>query len=296
MELRQLKYFLAVAEEGQITKAAKRLHVTQPPLSQQMILLEKELGVQLIERNKKQLRLTEAGHILRRRAAQMLELLTTTRNELEEATDGISGRLAIGTITSAGRSVLPEKIQKFHQLYPKVSFHLRQGETSAILELLDTGLIEIGIVRFPVDQEIYECIPLPNEAMMVAATNFPITGHKVRLAQLNNYPLLLHHRHKAMIVEHCRQVGFEPLILCTSDDITPLLLLANLGIGAAIIPQSGRALLSDSSLVFHELVAPVLKTTSAVIWKKSHPLSSAATHFIAMFSPPTSSHPLKQTK
>ncbi len=285
MDLRPLKYFLAVAHEGQITKAAKRLKITQPPLSQQLILLEKELGIQLFERGKKRIRLTEAGIILQIRAEQMIELMKTTVNELQEATDGISGRLMIGTITSSGGSLLPKLIQEFHQYYPNVTFELRQGETLKILELLNIGIIEIGLVRFPVDYELYDYLILPEEPMIIAATANrlePLTG-PLKLSQLMDQPLLLHQRHVPMVTEHCRQAGFEPTILCTSDDINPLLIWANLGLGIAIVPESASNLFPRSSLVFYEMAPPAIKTISAVIWLKKRRLSAAAIHFIALF-------------
>lgn len=285
MDLRQLKYFLAIAEEGQITKAAKRLNVTQPPLSQQLILLEKELGIQLFNRGKKHIRLTEAGNILQRRAEQMMELMKTTVNELQEATEGISGRLAIGAITSSGGSLLPNHIQKFHKCYPKVTFHLRQGETQKILELLKVGIIEIGFVRFPVDYELYDYLILPEESMVVAANANMLQTRTapLEILQLMGQPLLVHQRHVTMITEHCRQSGFDPTILCTSDDITPLLIWANLGLGIAIVPESAINLFTGSSLCFYEMAPPTIKTTSALIWPKKRPLSAAATHFIALF-------------
>lgn len=285
MDLRQLKYFLAVAEEGQITKAAKRLNVTQPPLSQQLILLEKELGTQLFDRGKKHIRLTEAGNILQRRAQQMMELMKTTINELQESASGISGRLSIGTITSSGGSLLPQRIQKFHQYYPKVTFQVHQGETLKILELLNVGIIEIGLVRFPVDYNLYDFLILPEESMVIAAKSsmLPPDTTSVEISQLKGQPLLVHQRHVTMITEHCRQSGFNPTIFCTSDDISPLLIWANLGLGIAVVPESAAHLLPGSSLRFYEMASPTLMTTSAVIWSKKRPLSAAATHFIALF-------------
>ena len=169
MEFRQIKYFLAVAEEGQITKAAERLNITQPPLSQQIILLEEELGVQLLERSKKQIRLTEAGKILRSRAEQMTELMQTAVDEVREAAAGIRGKLKIGTITSSGRSLIPGYIRKYHKLYPQVTYDLRQGDSRRVLELLDAGLIEIGLVRLPIDESRYNVSILPKENMVVVS-------------------------------------------------------------------------------------------------------------------------------
>ncbi|MDU2064424.1 MAG: LysR family transcriptional regulator [Sporomusaceae bacterium] len=283
MELRQLKYFLAVAEEGQITKAAKRLHVTQPPLSQQLIALEKELGIALLERGSRQVHLTEAGQILKKRAGQMLELLAATRREISETAKGISGNLAIGAISSIGNSLLPRYLETFHQSYPNISFHLCQGETSKLLELLENNLIEVGIVRFPVDPNRYHALPLPTEPMCLACKKSEAPQTETDLLTLWQGPLLLHQRHREIIVEYCRHLGFEPHLLCTSDDITPLLLLAAQGIGSAIVPLAAKDLFDNLALSFYALHEKSLATTSAVIWKKGHPLSQAADHFIALF-------------
>ena len=286
MEFRQLRYFLAVAEEGQITKAAKRLNITQPPLSQQLILLERELGVKLIERNKKQICLTEAGYLLQSRAEQILELVKTTVNDLQDVSDGVKGKLMIGTITSSGRSIIPEHIQFFHKRYPKISFDLKQGETRKILELLNSGIIELGIVRFPFDSETYDYITLPDEPMVAVAAPGVCeqsAEQNLRLDDLRDEDLLIHRRHETIILEYCQQMGFQPSILCTSDDITPLLIWANLGIGVAIVPKSSVHLLAGSSLKVREITSPLLTTTRAVIWHKKRSLSSIASRFIELF-------------
>ena len=285
MDMRQLKYFLAVAEEGQITKAANKLHITQPPLSQQIQLLEKELGVSLFERSNRNVRLTEAGRILQNRAEQLVELMKTTISELHSVTEGQIGSLSIGAISSAGDSLLPTWIQTYHQRYPNIAFQLWQGETHRILELLNAGVVDLGIVRFPVDQKVYDFITLPSESMIIAAHSSVFQTNKssvIRLEELKKLPLMMHRRHKSILVEQCSKVGFEPNILCTSDDIMPLLLWANSGIGFAVVPKSAESLLPGSSLVFREIIRPFIKTTSAVIWKKKYPRTAAVMNFLAM--------------
>jgi LysR family transcriptional regulator, salicylic acid-responsive activator of bsdBCD len=285
MDLRQLKYFLAVAEEGLIVKAAERLHITQPPLSQQLMLLEKELGTRLFIRSKKHIQLTASGCILQRRAGQVLELMKATVNEIQEATDGISGRLSIGVITSFGGALLPKHIAAFHQQYPGVTFDLHQGDTQKITELLKIGIIEIGFVRFPFDMEICESVILPKEAMLLAA-NMDILRSEadtVPFFRLKGLPLLLHKRHVAMVTQQCHAYGFEPYILCTSDDIFPLLHWARAGLGIAVVPESARSFSSGRSLRFYHTEPSALTTTSALIYARNQPLSAAAMHFMTLF-------------
>ena len=280
MEFRQLKYFLAVAEEGQITKAAERLNITQPPLSQQIILLEKELGIELLHRSKKNIQLTEAGRILQKRAEQVVELLKTAVDEVQESAEGIGGKLSIGSITSSGRSLVPDYTMRFHLKYPKVSFDLRQGDSHRILEFLDAGLIEIGLVRLPIDESKYNFIVLPQERMVAVSipNMFPIEEkEELKLAQLENTPLLILRRYAPTISEYCRN------ILCVSDDVTPLLLWVRLGLGVAIVPESSINLLEGAPLLVRAIDTPAFTTTGAIIWQKKHSLSAAALHFTQMF-------------
>jgi DNA-binding transcriptional LysR family regulator len=110
MDIRQLKYFLAIAEEKNITKAAKKLYISQPPLSQQLKLLEEELGVTLLERSTRKMKLTEAGKLLRHRAKQIIELMETSIKEIKNLNLGVKGILSIGFVSSAGSILLPEQI------------------------------------------------------------------------------------------------------------------------------------------------------------------------------------------
>ena len=283
MELRQLKYFLAVAEEGQITRAAEKLNITQPPLSQQIILLEEELGVQLFNRSRKRVQLTEAGRALQNRAEQIMELLKSAVRDVADTVEGLGGRLSIGSITSSGRSVVPEYMRRYHQLYHRVTFDLRQGDSRHIFELLDAGLIEVGLVRLPVDDSRYNYIVLPPERMVVVADpeKFPIEETGVmQLVLLETTPLLVLRRYLPTIAEYCRN------ILCISDDVTPLIIWARFGLGVAVVPESAvNMLLRGAELRVRPIDTPAFTTTGAVIWSKKNTLSSAASHFVEMFRP-----------
>lgn len=288
MDLRDIRYFLAIAEEGTITRAAERLHMAQPPLSRQLKQLEDKLGTQLVERGRKNIQLTDAGRLLYNRAEHLLEMFESTVQEVAELNKGASGTLKIGTITSSGATLLPQWIRKFHTQYPGINFQLWEGDTQRITELLKSGVIEIGIVRFPFDSTICQSICLPEEPFVAAMHRTMYQCGKrpeaIDLAELADQPLMLHRRYEAMVAEHCRQAGFEPRIVCKSDDIMPILVWADAGIGVTIVPKSAVGLIPSSNLIYKEISVPSLITSAAVIWLQNHYLSASARYFLQLFT------------
>ena len=129
MDIRQLKYFLTIAEEEQITAAAKRLHMAQPPLSQQMKLLEDELDIQLFKRGPRRIHLTDAGKLLQKRARQILELSDSTIREITDCKRGVRGTLKIGTVSSSGSILLRQGMQNFYHHFPDAHFEIHEGNT-----------------------------------------------------------------------------------------------------------------------------------------------------------------------
>lgn len=288
MDIKQLKYFQAIAEEGHITGAAKRLFMTQPSLSQQLKLLENELGITLVERGNRGSRLTEAGQLLKERAGQVLELLHTTAIELKEVHEGYKGILTIGTIASAGVTLLPSLVRDFHRSYPKVKFQLWEGDTYRILELLNNGVIEVGIARAVFNVEDYNWVDLPSESMIVAmAKDSCLADNRQSIAinELAGKSLLLHRSNVAMITECCRKTGFDPEIFCTGDDIRSLLVWANEGMGLALVPKSAIGLVPSHNLRYIEIIDSPLEIKKAVIWLRQRCLSAPARHFINALSP-----------
>lgn len=135
MELKQLGYFVAVAQEGTISGAARRLNLTQPPLSAQMKLLEQEVGCPLFERGSRRIQLTEAGRMLYSRAATMLELADITRQELKDYLEGTSGVLRLGVVSSVGSTYLSRIVSGFHAEHPQIAFELMEANTYQLLEI-----------------------------------------------------------------------------------------------------------------------------------------------------------------
>ncbi|MGZ4160130.1 MAG: LysR family transcriptional regulator [Neobacillus sp.] len=293
MDMRQLRYFLAIAEEGQITRAAKRLHMAQPPLSKQLKLLEQELGVQLVERMGRMLRLTEAGRTLQLRAEKIIGLMDSTVSEIAEHHTGVRGTISIGTVASTGATLLPERIKSFHHSYPMVYFQLWEGDTNRITQLLESRVIDVGLVRLPIENtKKYDMLQLPIEPLMAAigpAWSDGDDDSPIRLSDLADLPiLLLRRQHGSFIYEQfleaCKQKGFEPHVLCESSDIMTLLALTESGVGITIVPKSAINLRASTSLHFREIIHPSLESTAAVIWLSNRFLSTPARRFIETFS------------
>jgi len=283
MDIKQLKYFRSIVLAGTISGAAKQLFMTQPSLSQQLHLLESELEVKLIDRGSRRITLTEAGQLLNTRAGQILELLNTTAAEVKELHNGYTGTLAIGTITSFGVALLPGFIRKFHADYPNIKFQLIEDTTPRILDLLNSGLIELGITRSEFNEDLYHAVDLPADPMVIAMSKEWVNGQQspyITVEELMGRPLLLHHSNEAMITDYCHKLGFRPNILCKGDDVRTLIVLANEGIGLAIVPKSVLGLVPSNNISYKEILNEPWEIRKSVIWMKNRYLSTAARHFI----------------
>ncbi|MHA7098338.1 LysR family transcriptional regulator [Priestia aryabhattai] len=285
MDIKQLIYFVTIAEEGNISKAAERLHMAQPPLSQQLKLLEEELGIILFERNTRRMQITDAGQLLQNRAQQIIELMEKTSKELNDLKEGSQGVLSIGTISSAGETLVPIMVQNFHKVYPGVDFRIKESSTFEILELVKRGVVEIGVIRTPFNLETIDYISLPEEPMMAAALDSLLDMNKtsMNLDELKGKPLLFHNRYANNIEEACKKSGFEPKVKCRIDDTRTMLNWASGGMGIALIPRDMMALIPDSNLHFIEIKEKTLATKIIVIWRKNHYLSTPARHFLGFF-------------
>ena len=285
MDIRQLTYFLAIAEEGNISKAAEKLHMAQPPLSQQLKILEDELGVKLVERSTRKLQLTDAGKSLQYKARQILDMMESTIKEVKDIDEGLEGTLSIGTVSSAGASLLPDRILTFHKKYPGIAFEILDEDTYKIIELLNSGVIDIGIIRTPFNLEGFNSICLEDEPMVVTGQNISLNNNRksVSLSYLAEKPLIVQRRYEKIILELCHRSGFEPRILCISNDVRTILLWASIGLGLSIVPKNCLSLIPNNELDYREIEEPSLKAGTAIIWRKDRYISSATRHFLKTF-------------
>lgn len=290
MDIKQLRYFLTIANEGQITRAAHKLHMAQPPLSHQLKLLEQELDVLLIERNGRKLELTKAGKVLYEKAEILLRQIEETVKEVGETGKGLRGDLAIGCVKSYFAQ-LPERIRRFREQYPLVTFQLRSGDSFRLAEYLRDREVELAIVRLPLEMNDFSSLPLPDEPYIAVVPEQWVeepSRESILLEDLAKMPLLLLHRISGIgqyetVVNHFKDHGFNPNIVCECPDAAMLLDLVSAGVGASVLPQSTLSTPSPPGRRILTIEGPELISESAVIWLKDRYLSKNAEYFIEMF-------------
>lgn len=285
MDLKQLRYFLTIAEEGQITSASKRLHMAQPPLSHQLKLLEEELNVKLFDRGARSLKLTDAGKILKNRAEQIINLSEYAINEITDFSIGLNGSISIGTVSSSGTILLNNKISEFHNKYAGIKFELYEGNTFKVLDLLDKGVIELGVVRTPFNTKSYNYIYTDSEPMIAIMTKSYLTTESdiISIKDLKDVPLIIYRRFEQLICDTCLEEGFTPNIFCKNDDARTTILWANAGLGVGIIPKSAFQLASNKNLYTKIISNKNLTTRIALIWSKNKYISTLSKKFIESF-------------
>jgi len=286
MNNRQLTYFMAIVDEGSISKAAESLYVAQPYLSQQLRQLEEELGATLIERTTRSLRVTQAGSKLYYRAEQIIDLSDETVREIKNISEGSGGTLHLGCISSALETIVLNRIYDFHKEYQNIDFDIHQSSTFKILELLKRGIIEVGIISSPANLDGFDCISLMPSSMNAVSCGMLETegkGNIVSLATLAKEPLLIHRKYVEDIVKAFNEKNLDPRVICRAEDTRPILSLAEAGMGVAVIPKDWTGITSKPDMTSYTV--PELKITSGVtvVKLKKHYISPAADKFFQSF-------------
>lgn len=280
MELRVLRYFLAVAQEENITKAAALLHVTQPTLSRQLMQLEEELGCKLFRRSQYRIILTDAGMLLRRRAQEIVELADKTEREFAQSEEELSGEIAIGCGETQSMTFLSRHIRSFRSLYPKVQFRIYSANADDIKERLEKGLLDMGLLTEPVDIGRYAFLRLPQKdrwGVLVPKGSALAEKETVTSQDLVGIPLLLSGREQVR-GELANWFGENYGHIEVAATFNLILNAANMvknGVGVALCFYLEN--ISDA-LKFVPL-SPQLETGTVLAWKKDKPLSPAADQF-----------------
>lgn len=280
MDIRQMKYFKTIVEEGTISKAAKKLHMAQPPLSMQLKQLEEELSVILLKRGNKQVELTEAGNRFYKRCLQILDLTEITKNELKQSYQDV---LRIGITSSNSGLIQQESIQEFIKKNKHVQYAIHEGSTYEILDLLLSHNIDLGIVRTPFDTSQVNTFYLEKEPMIAIGKKEYFINTKRKIKDFKDTPLIIHQRYLPLINDYCLNKLIQIQLKVTCDDSRTSLIWANSGIGAAICPMSSLALPYDHSLVYTILEDKNLYTGIAFITRKNEEVSTLLNEFIERF-------------
>lgn len=283
IETRLLRYFLAIAREQNITRAAEVLHVTQSTLSKQMMELEAQLGRQLLIRGKRQVTLTEEGQFLRKQAQEIMELMDKTESVFSTGDSIIGGDIYLGCAETQAMDKIAEIFQAIHTDYPKVQFHIFSGDAEAVMERLDKGLLDIGILQEPEVYERFEYtrLKLKDTFGLLMPRNCRLTEKEaITLDDLNDLPLIFSQQthHSTARTSWFGRKYEQYQIVATYNLLYNATHLVEQGIGYAFC-LDGLADINGRNLTFRPFTPP-LEVNLVAISKKYQPFSPAAKLFM----------------
>jgi DNA-binding transcriptional LysR family regulator len=287
MELRHLHYFIAVAEELHFSRAAERLHISQPPLSQQILSLEEELGVKLFERTKRHVQLTEAGKVLLERSYLVLAQLEQAIAVTQQIGRGEVGRLAIGFVDSATYTVFPEVLRVFRAQFPAVELRLHEMTTAQQIQALHHKQVDIGIVRSAISEPgvSVECF-WPESLVLALPETHPLSAQpKVSLSALANelfifFPAKMGPIFYEQIMHSCQQAGFRPKVAQEAVQMQTIVGLVAAGLGIAIVPASMQNF-HRGGVIYRPLQEQIPQTGLYLTWRQ-HDASPVINAFLSL--------------
>ncbi len=284
MELRTLRYFLAAAQEENITKAADILYVTQPTLSRQMMDLEKELGTTLMLRGKNGLTLTDDGIFFRQRAEEIVALADRLEQAFAEKNTNVSGVISIGATEAVGSRLFAKLIRQFSEKYPLVQFNLYNEMADYIKDRMDKGLIDVGLLLEPIDTSKYDFIRLSQKETwgVLIRDDHPLAEREsISPDEIAEYPLILpiRERVRAEILNWLNREEKDLHIPLSYTLLSNAVLLVEEGMGCAFCLDGALAIHSSSCLRFIP-IHPEHTTRSVLVWKKNYLFAPATSLFI----------------
>lgn len=283
MEIRALRYFLTIAQEGNITKAAEILHVTQPTLSRQMMNLENELGAHLFQRGRYQTRLTEEGVLFQQRAKEIIALVDRTEQDILSYKKPISGVISIASVESTAMHLLPELLSSFSRKYPMVRYDLYSSYGNHIKENLDKGIYDIGIMTDPVDLAKYNFVRLPQKerwGILTPSTSLFAERKSVRIEEIANVPLIIPKRDMLQSeIANWFDAFDQCQVFATYGLLLSAVFLVESGLGHAVCLESAGDIRTNDATRFIPF-EPERSTRSVMIWKKNRAYGPALALFI----------------
>ena len=281
MNLKQLEYFVAIAEEGQITAAARRLHISQPPLSYELAQLERELGTQLVRRGPRGVTLTEAGRLLYDRARRILAMATATAREVSSVGRGLTGRLGLAVCGGVTGLAPSARLAELARRHADVSLEVREGSVPEVIELVASGIVEVGVVRTPFPTQGLRCRYAPAEPLVAVMPPELETGGElsVEAGELAGSPIVCDRRTLSALARACPGL---PAPFCLTEDERTTCSCAAAGLGVGLVARSLLAVCDTGPCFIKTVAEKALETRAAVIWKADRSLSPLAERAVAL--------------
>ncbi|MDD5931705.1 MAG: LysR family transcriptional regulator [Oscillospiraceae bacterium] len=278
MDFRNLQYFVTVAQELNFTRAAGKLQMSQPPLSNQIKALEEELGVQLFVRGKRHMTLTDAGVLLLQRAVQILEMGEKTRRDLASMGNELSGTICLGMVEGRAPYLAARWIAGFREEYPLVRYELWNGSSDDVLDQLHRGLADLAVIAAPYDEEHLDGFVVGREPWVaMISRRHPLAdlpGTELPLSSLVGQPLIIPRRKSR--VEAIRRwfagIGAEPDILCEMSNYMDAVALAEQNVGISIFPQTTYT--PNAHVVSKLITQPARQVEYVLVWERNQHLKT----------------------
>lgn len=280
MNVKQLRYFLVVAEEKQITAAAKRLYIAQPPLSYQLKQLEKELGAQLFKRTAHGIELTDVGQIFQSYANEIISLAQNAENQVHKTISGELGTIAIGMASSSTGLIPMNSFNELRKYYPEISFDIYEDNTYGILDKLEKKTIDLGIVRTPYNQTGLNTKTLTTEKMMAISVDPDFQQKKeLRIKDLADQPLIIYRRFEDIFNQTFAYHGLKPFYAVKCDDSRTAITWAKRKMGVALVPESIATTYAQENMIAIKHANWI--THLQLVWRKDHQVTPLMKKIIA---------------
>lgn len=289
MELHQLRYFVAVAETGGFSKAAKRCYVAQPSLSQQIIKLENELGQELFERLSRKIVLTEAGKSLLPRARLILKEAGNIKSAINEDLDSGSGTLSVGLIPTIAPYLLPGSLDKYHKRYPMSRIKINENLTYRLIKSLVNLEIDMAIMSLPIDDPLIQTKVLFDDPLVIALSpEHPLTkSSNIKIDDLKGVPFIaLEEEHclGEQVKSFCYEKQINPDIICRTWNLSTIQQCVSFGNGISLVPKMLVMTDNSKSCEYRGIRGQNPSRPVVAAWHKDRKLSKLALEFIKIVS------------
>lgn len=284
MDFKTLTYFITVAEELNFSKAAEKLCMSQPPLSNQIKALERELDTLLFVRGGRFLQLTESGRLYYRHAKEILALADKASTEVRALGKGMTGKISIGLVEGAAPNIASKWIGSFVHIFPGIRFKIVDGNSDELIDKLRSGLINLAVITSPCDQTLLNSFKVGQEKITAFMSKdnplAQLPGNTIALSHLKSQPLLVPSRESYidMIYKWFKEIDAEPNIICEMDNYLDVVALSESNIGISLFPRTSYVF--NPQIVTKEVVNSERYVDYIFVWLKGKPLSLVYETFI----------------